>query len=390
MNAVSSIAPEIAASEEAALVLRVLTGRNAGAEHRLPQNRKLLIGHSFENDVVLRHASTRGNKLEVTTCGKRAVVRVASGQVCVLGKNFAAGERITLEPYIPARIGEIVFAIGGADEERWSEALEGSSEDTAAALESVEDAPRTDLGERVALRSAPLRDRYLDRLLSPRTLAIVGGACLAIAGGAFAGTSMLAPESASAREIGSELAELGYPALYVEHSADGAELSVIGLVGGDEDLLTLREWAAAHHPDIAIGVATIQGAAESATSLLAAQGIDAAVTPLGADSLSIESEFLPQDRQTELETLLRADLPRVRRFVFNGSATRGEQDLAYFFNAPGYGAASFVAGDPSFIVTEDGTRWFVGASLPTGHTITEIVDNRVTVERDGLRDTLIM
>lgn len=390
MNAVSPIACDTDEATLPELVLRVLIGRNKDAEHVLPQNRRLRIGHSFENDIVLRHETTKGHSLELTTCGRRAVVNVLSDQIEVLGRSFGEGERITLEPYIPVAIGAIVFAIGGADEERWREAAEALDDDQMTALARAPEAPRTDVRERVDMRSAPLRRKYAERLLSPLMLAVIGGVCLAIAGGTFAGTTLLAPTAASPREVGSELAELGYPHLYVERSADGTELSVAGLVASDQDLLKLHEWAREAHPDLAMGVATVQSAGESATNLLAAQGVDAAVVPLGADGLAIESEFLPQDRQRELEAMLRADLPRVRRFTFSRSAMRGEQDLAYFFNAPGFGAASFVSGDPSFIVTEDGTRWFVGANLPTGHTIVDIADQKVIVEREGLRDTLIM
>ena len=46
--------------------------------------------------------------------------------------------------------------------------------------------------------------------------------------------------------------------------------------------------------------------------------------------------------------------------------------------------------DPAYLVTADGARYFIGAMLPTGHRITQIEHNRVTLERDGQRSTLTL
>lgn len=390
MNAVSSLSPEAGSVSAVRLKLRVLAGRNEGAEHSLPPDRKVMIGHSYENDIVLRNAQTRGTALHLTPRGRLAVLEIVAGEIMVLGRTLIAGERLTLEPYVPVRVAGFVIAIGEDDAARWDAARDIAQEDPLEALEGCEAAPRTTFAERVELRTEDARGRYLGTLASPLALGLAAALMLTLAAGAFFGTSALAGVGPSPRQVQSELTQLGFGGLYVEQGAGGKELSIIGLLANDDELLRLRQWADAEHPDIALGVATLASAAEAADNLLAAQNVDAAVRPNGMDSLLIETEFLPKDRQAELEALLRQDLPRVRNFAFSASPDRGESDLAYFFNAPGYGAASFVSGDPGYIVTEDGTRWFAGASLPTGHTILEISENSVTVERDGMRDTLKM
>jgi type III secretion protein D len=45
-------------------------------------------------------------------------------------------------------------------------------------------------------------------------------------------------------------------------------------------------------------------------------------------------------------------------------------------------------GDPAYIVTADGARYFVGATLPSGHRITAITGQRVSLERAGQATTL--
>jgi type III secretion protein D len=50
---------------------------------------------------------------------------------------------------------------------------------------------------------------------------------------------------------------------------------------------------------------------------------------------------------------------------------------------PGKRIASLVPGEPAYLVTADGSRYFVGALLPSGHRVLLIADKTVTVERDG-------
>ena len=47
-----------------------------------------------------------------------------------------------------------------------------------------------------------------------------------------------------------------------------------------------------------------------------------------------------------------------------------------------------VPGDLAYVMTADGSRYFIGAVLPSGHRITRIAGDAVTVERDGRESTL--
>ena len=390
MNAVSPLIAERPAQAAGSLMLQVLSGRSDGAQHRLPDQRKLLIGHSFESDIVLRDPSTRGCAVRLTVCGRRAVLEVVSGGVTLLGKQLAAGETITLEQYLPVQMGDIHFALGGDDADRWGEARSILAHDAQAALELAQLAPPSALPERLALRTQPIRRGFANFALRPVRMAMIGAGLMMVAAGSYFGASLLSPAPMSPRDIRQELAPLGLPGVTVERNPSTGEIAITGLVKDSSDAARLRQWAQQNHPDILVNVTTIAEAAEAATNLLAAQNVDAVARPSGADRLIIEGPFLPKDRQNELTKLLQKDLPRVAAFTFKPSTERGESGLAYFFNAPGYGAASFVSGDPGYIVTEDGTRWFPGAVVPTGHKIVEITNNTVIVERDGLRDVLTM
>ena len=400
MNAVSALNPSATgdglgsnpvAAPLATLRLRVLSGRSEGAEHRLPPQRRIAIGHSFENDIVLRDASTKGCAIELATGARRPLLKVVAGEVVVLGRALGPGETIQVEPYLPIAIGAVRFALGGDDEARWTDA-QGAVADTEAADAAELDlyAP-TDLAERIELRTRPTRERFGRFGLGPRWLAGAGAVLIAMAAGTHYGSTMLDNFGDDPARIEAGLRAAGYPTLVVEPAADGRTQVISGLVADAGQLAQLREWVTANHAGALVDVDTLDAVAAAAEDMLTAQGIDAVARAEGANALVIEGQFLPQDRQRELRDLLRRDLPRIEQVTFRRDPARdGESDLAYFFNAPGYGAASFVDGDPGYLVTEDGTRWFAGAALPTGHRIVEIAQGSLTVEREGMLDKIVM
>jgi type III secretion protein D len=102
------------------------------------------------------------------------------------------------------------------------------------------------------------------------------------------------------------------------------------------------------------------------------------------------TEYLPQDRQIELTALLKRDLPALKNVEYQMDNRRGDRDLQYFFSTSRSGLATYVDGNPGYIVTQDQTRWFVGSVVPTGHKILGIGGGRVIFERQGLVEELAM
>ena len=50
--------------------------------------------------------------------------------------------------------------------------------------------------------------------------------------------------------------------------------------------------------------------------------------------------------------------------------------------------ASLVPGEPAYVVTVDGARYFIGAMLPSGWRLAQVARQSVTLERDGRQTTL--
>ena len=369
-------------------VLRVLSGRLSGAEHRLHTGKFVRVGHGFDHDIVLRDPATRGVSLELDLGDEVATVRVVAGQIGLLGRPVTAGEQVALPPYVPMMIGDFAVAIGDPASDRWAETARLSSMITPVGGAPADVArQQAAIGERIATRLYPMRGALSLERRWPAYAAIAALLLLLLTLAAPAGqwVSRQLHDTSTDRMT---LAAAGFGDLTVTEGPNGPIIR--GIVKDDAALANLRMIVAQRIGMATLDVQTMEGLAAAATDLLRAQGVDGEAVPRRGHSLLINAEFLPADRQAELARLIKEDVPGISRVQFAADAGRGDRDLQYFFSGSEYGLASFVDGDPGYITTADGTRWFAGAQVPTGHRIVAIGHGRATFERDGRIEELVL
>lgn len=378
---------DIPATPATALKLRVLNNRLAGAEHRLHVGKNIRVGHSFENDVVLRGKNTAGLSLELHVSPDVTVLRMLTGSTEVLGRQLVAGEEMPLPAYLPVQLGEFAFAVGADDQLRWREA-----ENIASTLEQRQlmDAalPRAELSERVATRLDPVRSRFP----IPRTKILVGvGAAIALSITTALGVIAYSEAQANNPDnMKQAMAAAGFTGMDVKPDPASDNMVISGVLKDDKEVAALQDMVDQRFPGALLEVETTDSLALAATDLLKGQNVDAEAKAVKRGVISVSSEFLPADKQTELTAMIRKELPDVKAVQFSMDSSRGPNDLQYFFNNSEYGAATFVSGDPSYVATADGTRWFSGAVLPTGHKIVRVEPKALVLERNGRIETLIM
>ncbi len=371
------------------LILRVIAGRSKGAEYRLPGGKYVRIGHAFDHDIVLRDPSTKGLSLELHLGADLATIRVIAGEVGLLGQPVAAGGDASLPAFVPLTLGSFTVAIGHAESERWGEVERLSTMIAPHTADTVADTPQAALAERLATRLFPVRDIIAaDRNWPVYGLLAGGLLLLAIAGGPV--TQWVGSRLTGVDNHKVVLAESEFGGLTISEGAVGQGLVITGVVKDDVELARLRTVVASRIGRASIDVDTMQAMAAAATDMLRAQGVDADAKPMRGNSLLVTTEFLPADRQDELAKLIRRDLPGVSRVAFATQNSRGDRDLQYFFSGSAYGLATFVDGAPGYIVTADGTHWFAGSMVPTGHKIVAIGNGRASFERDGRIEDLVL
>lgn len=371
-------------------LLRVLNGRLAGAERPLHVGKYLRVGHALDNDIVLRGQGTSGISLLLDLADDQARVRVISGEISLLGRPIGVDEEAILPPYVPLQIGEFAVAIGGDVEERWREAERiGQSIMVQHADNQAAEPERAGLAERISTRLYPVRDHFANRPSGMLFLALLGVVLLGFAAIAPI-TDAIRGELDSPRSIKATLSATGFTGLKVTRDVASETLIISGAVSSDSEAMRLRKLMADKFPGALVDISTPASLAAAATDILRNNKVDAEARPGRSGAIRIVTEYLPQDRQIELTTLLKRDLPALKNVEYQMDNRRGDRDLQYFFSTSRSGLATYVDGNPGYIVTQDQARWFVGSVVPTGHKILGIGGGRIIFERQGLTEELAM
>ncbi|MCI4592616.1 hypothetical protein MOK15_21400 [Sphingobium sp. BYY-5] len=356
-------------------VLKLLSGRLSGKAYPLDGRDRISIGHGLANDVVLRGAGTRDCSIELQINPDTAQLRVLQGRVELLGRTLEAGEQAVLPAYLPFRLGEYLVAHGAPVSPRWEDASK------------IADTP---CGVAVGPLQAPrLFDRLLDmgraRLgrIDRKTARLAAGAtCIALLGMAAAqplGTLVAGRGDAAALQR--EVRQAGFTGVSVGEAADGS-LTVGGVVRDEQELARLRALALQHGDGVIVDAQTGPQLAAAATDILQSKGVAARVSPAQPGVLVVRAGYMPADRQAVVKADLQKDLPAVRQVGFKVDDRLDASPLQAFFTQSGAGLATIVT-DPAHIVTADGSHWFPGSTLPTGHHLVSVTPNAVTFEKDG-------
>lgn len=364
------------------LSARVLSGRLAGSGLPVTRGQRLSIGPDFFHDLVLRDGAVEGAAAEVEI-GPDGTVRVTAtaGPVTLLGMPLAPGTAVQVPPFLPVRLGSVALAFGPADEARWAEAA------ALAAAEPAGDArdgvpatapagwrgPATHLVRRLRGGMAQLAASRSALWAAVALFLLVGAP--PVAQGLV---DLLKPGPASA-EAG--LHEAGFRAVRLQQSGD--RLVATGLVNDEGAREQVKRLLVDRGVDAIIDIRTGPELARAAADVARMHGVAASAR---WESGILELRTVPLDpaQQAALVQAIRRDVRGVgtMRVIDDLDVPSRAPDITRISDATKR-VATVVSGDPAYIRTVDGARYFAGAVLPSGHVLEAIEDGVVVLVRDG-------
>lgn len=355
-------------------ILRVLTGRASGATKPMPANGRIMVGHEFWHDVVLRDPSTRGVAVELAFDGSDAAqLTVLDGEVHMLGTRVEAGHSAVMPSFVPLRLGQVAVAWGEEASTRWAEAasLAASTEGPIAPV-SGEQAAVTALADR--WRSGP--DRIFRRTRKPVLIA-----------GVLAALGLLAiPPAVNAIQygVGNEyrakrvIETAGYKRVRVEEKS--GKTLVSGVVATDADRLRIQDLLKQADVDATVEIQTGAGLARAVGDVARLNGIQAEARPQPDGSVTLATAPVDDRTRDRLAQVIRRDVPGLRQLKMVEELAEPKT-----VSEATKRVASVVTGDPPYILTEDGARYFLGALLPSGYYLAAIEGDKILLDRRGKR-----
>jgi type III secretion protein D len=372
-NAVATRAPS------QALELRVLEGAQNGARAVLEAGIGCVLashpdGHAEGADVVLRGEGTAPARVRVTVDMRDAQIEVLEGEVHLGDQVLTAGSQAAWAMHAPLKIGRSVIAFGRAAVEKWPGATATLSGEThAAPTTTIVRKPRTPLSRRPEV-----------------WLAAMGGAVLLICGAAFGTAHFAAPPATENVEVPSLSAALKngeFSTLQTGTRKDG-QLELQGRLATLEERTRLDKWLTERQFAPAVDVQVDETLARDVTETFRVNGVAVRATVMSAGTVSAEAAEPDPERLARAEEVVRRDVRGLTKLVLRNTVQPPKKPLPPMADDPGKRIASLVPGEPAYLVTADGSRYFVGAMLPSGHRVAKIAANSVTLEHEGEKTTL--
>ncbi len=370
-------------SVDAKLEARLLAGRYAGGAMPVTVEKQFSVGYDFANDILLRTASVKGIRVQVTIAEEVAHLLVVDGTVEVLGHALTAGATMMVPHYTPIKLGDECIAFGYADSHAW--------ERTTALLRVPGPVVPDDPSLAVTETRAPLLSRILAQLpgrnpilARPVLIGALGLCFLAAISIKDTDFGLFGRGPKSADDIQVQLAALGASGLQIR-SQNGI-FSVSGFVDTPAQARKIAAAVAGSGQPVKLQLTTGADMAQAVSDILRVQGVNGSVVYAGNRTVNVLAAALPPGAFAKLEANAQRDVPGLRAIHFRegiGTQFSGLNGLALATANPGKRISSLVAGETGYLVTADGGRYFIGAILPTGHRIVSIEGRQVMLEQNG-------
>ncbi len=360
------------------LELRVLSGEQAGARAPLAPDRAVQVSTQYGSDIVLRDRAAQGQRIRLAPVLEGVQLTVDAGEVTINGLVQAAPLQVMIPLYTAVKIGATAIAVGEPGSPLWN-AIKAHIPAEQAGARYVADEPAAKATPTIAQRG-----RW------PATLAIGGVGLCAVALGGLAFAYALIPSGAPATSNMARAATLlrtnQYTAVRVETNAQGG-MVVRGRVADAAQKQRLTGLFAAAGLSPEWDVAVNGDVATAVREVFRLNGVAAQVDVDAAGQVAVRTSHADVGKLTAIEQSVKRDIAGLSMTLTNTPPPVGD-DGPPVGNDAGKRIASIVPGDPAYVVTADGTRYFLGAMLPTGHTIRAIEGQQIVLERNGASSTL--
>lgn len=361
-----------------ALELRVLEGPQGGARAPLATGMACVLaaepdGQGLGADIVLREDRLAPARVRITADLPNALIEVLTGEVRLGERLLPAGTQTNWPMHTPLTIGRSVVAFGHACIDDWAGHAAASEPSPDLAADSA--APVTRLRQRAEVWLAATGATIL--------LACAGALWMAH----LAGAAPRPTPASDAAALTAALQNSDFAGLAVSTGADG-RVELHGRLATLAQRSRLDDWLATRRFVAAVDVQVDEGLAREVAEVFRVNGVPVQAKADGPGRVVAEVSERDHDRLARAVETVKRDVRGLAALNVQNSAKPLPPPATPLVDDPGKRIASLVPGEPAYVVTVDGARYFVGALLPSGHRITQVAQQRVTLERDGQQSTL--
>jgi len=219
---------------------------------------------------------------------------------------------------------------------------------------------------------------------------VLAGTGLATVSGSF---SEQLPEETTP-SIRSLLDGAGFSQLeYMENDSGGGVIT--GFLHSWSDRIAV--WQLLSDRDTQVQIKTVIGKnlEDSVIGVYRIHGVSATAEATDIHNITVRTNEASQEKLKRAEAAVRSDIPELILSPINTppppkvvAARDVDKADKYYVEDPGKKVIAIVVGDPSYVVTQDQSRYYVGSVLSSGHRIKSIDEDLVQLDKAGVITTL--
>ena len=355
--------------------LEVRVGEQQVARSVVDLSTPVTLGAGWDNAIVLRHVGLDDCRVSLDAGIDGGVrLRVSQGAPRIGGQVRAEGDDVEQPLYTALELGTTWIAFGVPGSPAW---------------EAGDTDSRTEPASTTPLRPSPPRwARWATGIA-----VLVVASSVTVLGYSHAMPSPLpARTEHSAREqeanLLATLAAAGFEDASVSADSSG-KFRISGHVDTAKQRERLERMLAHQNLPFQIDVWINESLATAVLDVLRVNDVRAEVEVSGTGHASVTTRQADTARLQSLHAVILRDVPGVSELVIhNALPSEPPKPPLAAVDDPGKRVAAVVPGDPSYVVTSDGTRYFEGALLPTGQRIVAIREMEVMLDLAGTTTTL--
>lgn len=368
------------------LEVRVLDGELRGARTVVNAAYTLKASPDLGSDVVLRSQELGGRTVAFRAHGHGVLIHVRGGDAQAGEQRFDEGQKFLFPLYRPLKLGELVLAFGQPDDPAWLQLgtelpVEADEADPLAAAAYI------GFDAEAAQAASQMTQAPASTIPWSKWLAMAGSAVAAVSMGAWALAYAVAPAGPSVdQQVQSAQADLrraGLSGLSVNLAEGGGAMLVSGYLDKAAQRAQAEQLMANRDLPTQFRIWVNEDLVVAVRDVFRVQGVPAEIKALGPGAMLAETHVADAGRLDTIKTVARRDVPGLTAIEVHNVPPPAAPDPVPVMDDPGKRVSSIVPGHPAYIVTADGTRYFQGALLPTGHRIVAVNTGEVLLERGG-------
>jgi type III secretion protein D len=353
----------------------LISGEQAGARARIKSDSSISISGSLGTDIVIRDRCINDEMLKLVTNNEQVFLQIIAGNVEIDGKLISQDKKYKLTENTKVKVGNTIFVHRRELNVPFSEILK----------------------QRI-IKENDIYHAHVSKLKSilNQSNMYIGLSIVMVIIIVSVVVSMLHVEKKDNAEVSAEqqalslLTSKGFKALNVRKNTYG-QIVVSGFVLTNKERADIEKIIEEHSIPAVSDLKVGDYLAKEVSELFRINGVDVEASAITQGKIKVIAENNDVEAVIRIKAVALKEITDLKSLEIKYKISQSEKKeigSEINYNEKDKIITMVVDGDPAYIMTADKSKYYIGALLPTGYKVVDIIEKQVVLEKKGKQTTL--